>query len=379
MRLSIVPLLLGLISLQLLSPSWALLQSDFQLIGVSQDLKQLGVAETWVDDGSGFARCELRLYARNQWEPIKIEQIALGEVNEEQPKANCASQQAAFRKKHNLHAINWDAAPFSPEPVKIKDEEGRLIPDAMEGQPFPDRQRYQFILGGEQPWEILVNSQPNPRYHKDITALSQEAMKPVPFRIVVRPKAEPVPFDVIENRYDNTQILLTPIKVLTNAHYGLVILMFRDTRLGFEGSDYFYRPYFMPWPDYQELAVEEARDLINESSEYIFLDSEFSRNPNGMHKNYRAFMRLKTQQLTRDDILGQLNHASPAGQLYWLALLGETDPDLYRTEATRLLQSSVALNDIIINGSDTWETVPFADLLKEQTQQIGQPLNLLKR
>lgn len=347
------------------SVSWALLQTDFQVLGVSTDLKKLGVAETWIEDGSGIPHCEVRLYYRDQWITPQTRMLEMVKGNEMQPfQQKCQDLQQELIREADLHEIDWEEARISPRPFPIKDANGRIQPDSEIIKNYPHTQTVTFRFPDGDSWQWIIRSPQNPQ-DALLNPQVKNPKKPLAL-FTLSPEEEPIAFESGVLSYNESQILYSPVRVLVNNHYGLMITVLRDTRQGFEGFDYHYRPIFLKWPDYQLLSDEEAKSMLIRTTEYAMESDIFRRGPNTLNPRYRAYMHLRNTDLSQEEILAALKQASPAGKLYWLALLNDHYPELYQTISNQLLTQVPATVEVIQIQGEDWQPHPFRQLLQEQ-------------
>jgi hypothetical protein len=360
----------------LMQPGWAGLKTNVQIVGVSEDLKQMGFIETWVQDGSGFPYCETRLYDRNRWEPVAVKTVHSQDDNIAKFYPECKALEDELKEKAGLQKIDWDLVELSPPPPSIKDAQGHLLSDPFDGgSRYPANQLYEFTLPNKVTWQIEVKSGTHPSTWDFANSENPLPKSKLPkYNVVFRPKLEPIAFDSIQSTYEEGQLLISPLKLLTNNNYGLITVMFRDVRQGFEGPDYHYHPYFIKWPDLQPMSVDEARSSLLKTSEYAMDPADGAKGDNAMHSAYRAYQRLKAERLPVNEIKAELEEATAAGKLYWLALLYDQSPADYRAEAQNLLREVPKTLEVIRLSGQDWQSQPLVDLVHQQAQTFKVPL-----
>ncbi len=371
------PLALGLwlpalaMLLGLSTPVHALMQTDMTILGVSTNLDKLGVVESWIGDGSGLFFCEVRLYGKDQWEPLDVKQIQPTESQSAGEKA-CKTLQQKVTKANELHVVPWKALELTPAPPAIKNEAGQLLTGTLEelAENYPTLQEYTFALSPNDRWQVAINSLVQPEMLETPSGSQHVVYKPVGFDFAFRPEVEPIPFLTFHLPYDEGTALITPIKTLINEQFGLIMVTLREYRQGYEGFDYHYRPLYLSWPTYLPLSAEEARTKLLKAAEYAMEPTEWQKGPNSMHPAYRAYLRMKQEHLPKEEILGALDDASPAGKLYWMALLLHRDPQEYQKVYQEVLRESGHNTDVLEAQGQAWATRPFNQILKEQVRKI---------
>lgn len=362
-RTGLLLLLWMMIALGTVPMAWAVQQSRLDLLGVSTDLSTLGIAETWKDEGKGTYHCEIRLYRQNQWQPVHQNVLDRPATNESEFEQQCKELQQQVKQKNDLSAIIWDLAPVSPPPPAIRDKHGQLIPAETMLQSYPQQQEYSFILPPEAPWQVVLKTSVS-RTRPEDTHLK------APYTLVIRPLLEPIPYEVVRGTYEPGQYLLVPYKMLINNHYGLVTLMLRDLRQDAGDVVYHYRPYFFKWPEYPVMSVDEAKNILTQTTDYAMGLDPMDKEPNALHPSYRAFMRLKAEKIPQAELETMLQLASPAGKLYVLALLHAQDPNQYQAVFQSMLKDAAPSVEIIHREGTTWESKPFRDMLLQQAKML---------
>jgi len=357
------------------APSWAVSpeQSAFEIIGVEANLKSVGVGERWTE--ASRTQCEARLIDRKSWEPTLRETLR---ANPDEPERafgrRCMAFYAKFGKTHNLHTIDWAESAMAPMATSIKDDAGKLLSTSPLVQDYPEIQVHDFGLGANDPtWQVVVKSNAEPdawRLYQHYWGVPEDEAPT--YQIVIRPKLEPIAVLSLDGRYKNGEALVSPLKVLTNDHYGLVLVMFRQTWTSPDGMLlYRYRPLMMKWPEFELLSVEEAHKVLMTTSEYAMEPSEMATGPNVRHLAYRAFMRLLVEKPAVSDIQAALSQASPAGKLYWLALLSFVSPEAYAEAQAHVLAETPKGTTVIEMMGNDWKTVPFEHLVHAQAVSLG--------
>lgn len=349
-------LTLGVIlSCSLTLSAFAVSQAKFELLGVSPDLSKLGVSEFWVNPTTGKKHCEVRIYKQDQWDVVDAK--TLDETGQEQNvdtfMEQCDLLKRAAIGNETLTKLKWKQAGMDPAPISIKDETGTLKSNLDFIGNFPKDQRVDFTLSPNNKWQIWLQSQ-----------------YAGPYTIAFRPAEEPIPYQVIQSKYTTTgPALVMPLKMLSNAYYGLVIVMFREVYKDAKGdTQYRYRPYFTKWPDYVAMSIDEAKTILNKASEYAMEPSDLVKGPNTMTAGYRAYLRIRSAGLSLDEIDQNMNQASYAGKLYWLAVLRSVDQEAYEATVEDMLLQTPSTIEVIEQSGSKWQPKAWTQLLKQQAQ-----------
>ncbi len=347
MRQQVILALLFTVIIGSLKPAQAMVQAEIELLGVSQDLTQLGTIETWTDTSP---HCRVQIYHRDQWEPI---------LTQEFPGTQCKQSAADLTEQYHLQKIKWTLAQMPQPAPKIKDDDDNLIPGLNNLKThYPLTQQYDFELRDSDKWQVFVQTPKNP--------LEASA---TPYTFILRPSLEPIPYITIHSTYQAPEVLVTPIKIMLSEFYGITVVMFRDTTLGKTDLDYHYRPFFIKWPNYQPMTVEEARQELTKASEYAMEPNLLVKGPNTLQPPYRAYLRLKTAHLPLDDLKASLQEASPAGKLYWLLLIADQNPVTAKHLREDLIEDPQSSESVIQVTGEQWQSVSFKSLLQAEANK----------